>query len=354
MTDILIHNEKKNVIFDATLLTSTMQCGRYTDLRFNHSFVQMSGKSNSLEAGSIVHKVLEVFYHSLANGFKRELAIANGLTAGELYISGCPFCTDFIPFTCDNCSGTGQITKDVEINGDDTIQNSCGKCIGLGQINKPVCGHQANEYPGVKNTPMESEGFKTGWKYVLNTCEQYFEHYKNDFWTPLETEVVKREILYEDDSIRIMWKAKLDLTVDTNQGIYPVDHKTMKQRRDTLSLNNQFIGQCLIMKTRSVIINKIGFQTSLKPAEKFTRAMLSYSADRLLEWQSEILPYWAYQLLQMSESGYWPTNFTNCESKYSNCMYTGVCESDRGMREEELKLHFVIGQKWDPSNDEKE
>ena len=320
MIDI-IPQVKKNIILDATLLTSIMECGRKTDLRFNHSLVQMSGKSNSLECGSIVHKVLEVYYDSLSKGFKRDLAIANGMTAGELYIKGCPHCSEFIP--------------------------SDG-------IDKPPCLHGINEYPGVKNTPMESEGYKTGWKYVLSTCEQYFEHYKNDFWTPIETEIVKREVLFEDDSIRIMWKAKLDLTVDTNQGIYPVDHKTMKQRRDTLSINNQFIGQCLIMKTRSVIINKIGFQTSLKPEEKFTRAMVSYSADRLLEWQSEILPYWAYQLLNMSESDYWPTNFTNCESKYGNCMYTGVCEADRGMREEELKLHFIPTVKWDPSNDEKE
>ena len=322
MTDI-ITQPKKNIILDATMLTSIMTCARFTDLRFNHSFQSIDGKSNSLECGSIVHKVLETYYECLINHHKRESAIQHALVAGELYIKECQYCTDFIP-------------SETEI--------------------KPRCNHLINEYPGVKNTPPDSDSktYKTGWKYVLETCEQYFEFYKSDFWTPLETEVVKREVLFEDDEIRIMWKAKLDLTVDTNQGIFPVDHKTMKQRRDTLSLNNQFIGQCILMKTRNVIINKIGFQTSLEPKDKFIRSVVSYSSDRILEWQSEILPYWAYQLVNFNEVNHYPPNFTHCESKYGNCMFKSVCESDRGMREEVLKNEFIVGPIWDIDNLEKE
>ncbi len=342
MTDILI--TKKNVILDATLLTSIMNCGRFTDLRFNHSFVQLEGKSNSLECGSIVHKVLEVYYKSLINRVSKQDSIGLGLIAGEMYIKGCQYCTDFTYNK--NCDKNPPLFEH-SWDHDNSSSNTCKYC---GTINKPSCGHSINEYPGVKNTPIESEGYKTGWKYVLQTCEEYFEHYKNDYWVPLEVETVKREILFENDDIRIMWKAKLDLVVDTNQAILPIDHKTMKQRRDTLSLNNQFIGQCIIMKTRNVIINKIGFQTSLKPAEKFIRSTISYSSDRLIEWQSETLPYWAYQLLLYNETEYYPPNHTNCETKYGNCMYKDVCEADRGMREEILKNNFVVGLKWDPSD----
>jgi hypothetical protein len=315
MTEILI--PKKNIILDATLLTSIMTCGRFTDLRQNHSFVQITGKSNSLECGSIVHKALEVFYDSMSKGFKRDLAISNGMAAAELYIKGCQFCTDFIPSD---------------------------------ELDKPKCGHPPNEYPGVKNTPPDSEGYQTGWRWVLQTLIEYFDFYKNDYWVPLETEVVKRKILFEDDEIRILWKAKLDLIADTNQGIYPIDHKTMKQRRDSLSLNNQFTGQCLVMGVNRVIINKIGFQKSLKPAEKFTRDVMSYSNDRLMEWQSEILPFWAYQLISYSEADHWPPNFTNCENKYGLCIFTKVCEAERSQREEELKKNFIVGPKWDIEN----
>lgn len=184
-------------------------------------------------------------------------------------------------------------------------------------------------------------------EWALTTMEQYFEFYKNDSWTPLFVEETKGAIVYEDDEVRILWKAKYDLGVDTNQGIYPADHKTMKQRRDTLSLNNQFIGQCILMKTRATIINKIGFQTSLKPHEKFQRALISYSADRLVEWQSTILPYWAKTIIMWKETDYYPPNFTHCENKYGICQFKDHCEADRQMRAEVLNQAFVIGEPWD-------
>lgn len=318
MTELMF--PKKNVAFDATMLSSIMGCARMTDLRFNHSLIPSAGKSNSLEVGSIIHKYLEYYYESIIKGFTKQLSHNNGMAAAELYIRGCEYCKDFV-------SSEAQP--------------------------KPSCGHPPNEFEGVINTPADDEGYKTGWKFALDTCEQYFTHYANDYWVPLEVEKVKSKILYQDDEIRVLWKAKLDVVMDTNQGIYPVDHKTQKQRRDTIKTNNQFIGQCLIMDTRSAIKNNIGLQKSLKPVDKFTREMVSYSADILLEWQSTILPYWAYQYISWVESGYWPPNYANCETKFGKCQYLkDVCEADRTMREENLRLHFIKAPEWNPTNEE--
>lgn len=310
---------KKNVILDATVLSTLMNCARLADLRFNHNLLSINGKSNSLECGSVVHKFMEVMYGCQINGMKREQAVQHGFAAAEMYIHGCKFCTNFEPTP---------------------------------ELLKPECGHKVNDFPGVKNTPRESEGYKIGWQWVLETCDQYQQHYKSDHWVPLEVEVVKGEILYEDDEVRVLWKAKLDLVSDTNQGIYPIDHKTMKQRRNTTSLNNQFIGQCLLQKTRGMFVNKIGFQTSLKPEEKFQRAMVNYTPARFIEWQSEILPYYAKALLMYAEMGYFPPNFTHCEGKFGNCAFIDVCQADPGMREEEIKLHFFVGPEWNPTNED--
>jgi len=312
---------KKNVILDATVLSTLMNCGRLADFRFNHNLQSINGRSNSLECGLIVHKFTEVMYGNIINGMKRDMAVQHGMAAAELYIAGCKFCTGFHPSEA---------------------------------LPKPPCGHKVDEFPGVQNTPKETEGYKIGWHWVLDTCDQYQQHYKNDHWVPLEVEVVKGKVLYEDDEIRVLWKAKLDLVSDTNQGIFPVDHKTMKQRRDTISLNNQFIGQCLIMGTRNAFVNKIGFQTSLKPEEKFQRTPISYSAPRLLEWQSETLPYYAKLLLMYAETGHFPPNYTHCDGKYGKCAFVKVCESDPGMREETIKLHFYVGPVWDPTNDDED
>ena len=311
----IISPSKQNVIFDATLL-SGMACGRFFDLRYNHQLTQRSGKSNSLECGSIVHTVLETFYKNIINGTKRSDAIGFGLAAGEQYIAGCVHCTDF--------------------NGEGS----------------PSCGHKPNSFPGVFNTPADSEGYIIGWKWALETCVQYFDYYKNDFWIPLEIEVVKREVIYEDDQIRVMWKAKLDAIMDTNQSIMPMDHKTMKQKREFVNLNNQFMGQSFLTKSRQVVKNNIGFQKTLKPAEKFSREIITYTADRLLEWQSEIVPYYAYRLLEYQNSGYYPPDFTRCEGKFGNCVFLDVCKADRGMREQELNINFVVGPKWDVGNED--
>lgn len=318
----IVPGGKKNVILDATILSSLMACPRLADFRFNHNFISIGGKSNSLECGSTVHVFLEYYYKNIIGGVKRDQAFGFAISAAELYIRGCRGCTDFV---------------------------------STPEFPKPPCGHKVNEFPGVHNTPKDSEGYKIGWQFVLDTCDQYHRFWANDHWIPLEIEVVKGEVLYEDAEIRILWKAKLDMTADTNQGIFPVDHKTMKQNRKTNSMNNQFMGQCLIMKTRNVFINKIGFQKTLKPEEKFIRPPISYSAERLLEWQGETLPFYAKLLLMYAETGHFPPNFSNCEGKYGNCaFYEHVCSADPGMREENIKQHFMVGPTWNPTNDEDE
>jgi hypothetical protein len=310
----IIPTPKKNIIMDATVLSSLMSCARYHDIRFNHRLTAIKGKSNSLEVGSLIHKVFEVFYKHQINGFPRNTSIGNALIAGQLYVDGCAHCSD--------------------------VMNE-----------NPICKHEIGEYPGVTNTPEQNTGYVVGWKFALETCEKYFEMYKNDSFIPLSCEQVKGEVVYEDDEIRILWKAKFDLIIDTNQiGIVSMDHKSFKQRRDKSTLSNQFLGQCILLKSRNVIVNKIGLQTTLKIEERLTREVVSFSADRLNEWQSEILPYYAYKYVQFTESGYWPPDYTHCDTMFGPCPYKQVCEADRGMREEVLRNNFQLTPVWDPTN----
>ncbi len=344
--------KKKNVIFDATLLSTLQSCARLADFRFNHYFESLKGKSNAIECGSLVHKILEVFNQSIVNGLKRDQAIGQGMMAGQLYITGCADCSGWTE-KCTECGGTGSADLDDEHYADGPV--ACQYCDGKGKFEKPTCNHQPNEYPGLKNTSPDNEKGppkKTGYKWVLETMDQYFDHYINDIWVPLNVEWVHGKMLYEDDDIRVYWKAKFDLIVQANiPQPFPVDHKTMSQDRDQTKLHNQFIGQCFVMGTRSMVVNKIGFQISKKPPEKFKRVMHSYTADNLAEWQQEIVPYWAYQLLAFQEAKYYPPRWTNCENKYGRCQFIDVCSADRNMREELLRQQFKIGEKWDPTNE---
>ncbi len=310
-----------NIILDSQVMTTLMSCPRLEDLRFNHNLVSLTGKSNSLECGQIFHVYAEYYYKAIIHGLSKTQAHGYGMTAAQLYVTGCMDCTGFV---------------------------------ATPEQPKPKCGHKPDEFPGVKNTPKDSEGYKIGWSFALQTCEEYHAYWlPKDHWVPLEVEVVKGKVLYQDDEIRVLWKAKLDLVCDSNQGIYTVDHKTMKQRREISNLNNQFSGQCLIQDTRSIWLNKVGFQKSLKPEERFTREPINYTAERLYEWQSQTLPYYAKLLMMYAETGHFPPNYTNCDGKFGPCVFKKhVCEANPSMREEEIKLHFKVGPKWNPTNDD--
>ena len=255
--------KQTKVILDATTLTTLMSCARLTDFRFNRDYQSAHGKGKALEVGQIVHTYLEHKYRNQINGFGRKESHQYGMTAAQLY------------------------------SRSEEVRNTSDEDIAL----------------------------------ALDTCEQYNTHYLNDSITPVEVEVVKDKLLYEDEEIAILWKAKLDLLADMSNGIFPYDHKTMSQRRDVVSLNNQFMGQCLVSGTRTMFVNKIGFQKTLKPNEKFSRTPVTYSFDRLMEWQSIILPYWAKQMVTYNEMNFWPPNFTHCESKYGYCQFKRVCET---------------------------
>lgn len=277
-----------NIELDSQWLSSLMSCGRMTKMGLDEGHQAKGGKSVSLEMGSIVHHYLEYMYKHLIDGKKKSEAIAYGMSAAISY------------------------SKSKEVT------NCTGEDIAL----------------------------------ALDTCIQYENRYKNDAWRPIEIETVKSKEIYVDDKIRILWKAKFDAIMDTGQMVLPVDHKTMKQRRDTLNLNNQFTGQVEIMGTRRMFVNKVGFQTSLKLEDRMQRVPLYYSLDRLQEWTQEIVPYWAYKLVEYTETGYWPPNFTHCENKYGFCKFKEVCEANRNMRLETLKNDFIVGERWDIGNDD--
>lgn len=305
-----------NIILDATTLTTLQACPRKCDYRFNHLLVNQNGKSNSLECGSLVHVILEYYNKALMAGANRNEALKEGFLQADYYIHGCADCISHI------------------------------------NDNYPECKkHKDNDFVGMVNTPEESTKNEIGSSFVIQTMHEYFDYYRNDSFPVLGVEETRGMIIYEDDDLRVLWKAKFDLVVDTDHGYMSIDHKTMKQRRETQSLDNQFMGQCILLGTRSVMIDKIGFQKSLKQDEKFQRVIINYTHSRLDEWRHEIVPYYARMYAAYQETGYWPPNYTQCESKYGCCDFKQICESDSSMRELVMNTSYSKGKVWDVNND---
>ena len=304
---------KQYLVLDATMLSTLMACPRLADFRFNQNLVLKEGKSNSLEVGSLVHIVLEFFNKSLIAGKNRQDAIEIGFIAGHEFLRGQYDVTNSYLRAQDDYASEKFIAQE------------------------------------------ESDKYNLGWKYVFATLNEYFDYWRNDSFSIVAAEHVDTKTIYSDDEMEIGWKAKFDLIIDMNTGMMPVDHKTMKQRRDANSNNIQFMGQCFLTGARCMMINRIGFQSSLKAHEKFERVIVNYTADRLDEFANEIVPYYARMLLAYNEANNYPPNFTHCENKFGACDFYrhDVCNSDRRMREETLKIYFKIGKPWDPQNEKK-
>lgn len=296
-----------NISLDATMLSMLMSCPRKMYFRHGLNLVP-DRKSNSLECGSYVHFVKEYYNKARIAGKSRNDAIECGFAAGKEFM---------VPFVESNLY------------------------------------MRESDYLGLQDTPI-GENDKNQWGYerigtafLVATMIEYFDYYRNDSFTIIGAEEVRKAVIYEDDDLKVLWKAKFDEIIDTPQGFMSCDTKTMKQRRPIRDLNVQFMGQCELLKARNIMIDKIGFQKSLKTHEKFERAVLSYSADRLAEFCNDIVPYYARMLAAYNESDVFPPNFTQCENKYGLCDYVSICEQDRNMRDEIMAIEFVKGKKWD-------
>ena len=95
-----------------------------------------------------------------------------------------------------------------------------------------------------------------------------------------------------------------------NVPVMPCDHKHSKRRGPVHPLSNQFIGYCWMLGVNNIMINKIGFQISLKPSEKFERPILSYPKD-VIDWWVQNTIWWVKMLRFHRKQNVWPQNFTS-------------------------------------------
>lgn len=187
---------------------------------------------------------------------------------------------------------------------------------------------------------------------VQETIYQFQEsakHYRMDGIIPLEVERPFLLALYQSEQLGVYYAGKIDLIALTPEyGKAVIDHKTMRRNREPLSLSNQFTGYAMAADTEFVLVNKIGFQKTLKPHERFRRYPLHYTTNMKDRWKENTI-WWGKQLAFFMEHETWPENRTSCD-KYSGCLYIPVCSAQtEEARQWAMKSQFIIGSEWDPS-----
>ena len=278
----------RNIVLDSQLLNSLQLCGYRTDLYFNKNY-RPNFKAEALEKGDLIHLIFKVFYI---------LQVRR---------------PDIPYFTA--------VEMAIKLGREHAVLN-----LGLDLDTSEESIYQATEY---------------------------FKHYEGEYWTPKYVEKPFAKIIYEseEDNLRIIYEGIVDLVVNTKVGEAIVDHKSASRNSDStyLGLSNQFKGYAYSLETLNVVINKVGFQKTLKPAERFKRIPITYEQATLDEWARETI-WWGQQLLFYIESNTWPMNHTSCD-KYSGCIFNKACIHEPGdSRDWILQQEYIIGKKWSPQD----
>lgn len=183
---------------------------------------------------------------------------------------------------------------------------------------------------------------------VIQTYLDYAEHFRNDGWIPLSVETPFSVVLYENDELTILYEGIVDLVTQN----LIVDHKSSKRRGEPSALSNQFMGYCWSLGINNLIVNKVGFQKSLKPKDKFERYTKSYPKSILEEWKVNTIRVALELYEQMKDKANLENqrNYTSCD-KYSGCIYSNICLSEPEARTFIIQRDFMVGEPWKPTEE---
>lgn len=273
----------KNLVLDSQILTSLSHCPR----RCKHTFIDrlIAIEPNpSFEKGSMVHEALEVYYRGIKEG------------------------------------------KDFDTRYNEALVS-------------------AHKFGTLETQLPESEV-----QSVLKTLDEYFKYRRDDRIIVKEVEVPFSKVLYSGTDLRgedieIIYQGKIDLIAEEEPyGEVVIDHKTTSRNYPPNDMRIQFLGYHWATGL-TVVENRIGFQTSKSPGEKFKRFPFHYNEEVIDSWEKFAI-HKALEYAYYLETGEWPQNFGACETKFGVCSYIELCRYP-SLFEETVRFSFRVGEPWD-------
>lgn len=293
---------KRALPADSQILNTVQACGRKTNLEFRLN-LRPQKKAEALEKGDLMHRMLHPYYYGRILDPKQhhfEIETEDGVIPHP-YAKFIGMEHKDLIDTCTEIGRTASFDMDLEPE----YRNEC-----------------------------------------LKQFREYAFHFAGDGFIAIEVEQSFSKTLYEDDDLIILYEGIVDLVAEGPMGRIIVDHKTASRRETPSDLSNQFMGYCWALDTPRLIINRIGFQKTLSPTERFQRIVLSYPPSRLDEWQ-----YWATYWLKVYDfylqNDVWPPNFTSCD-KYSGCIFQQICTRVPEAREFTMATKYKVAEPWSP------
>ena len=289
---------QKILSLDATILNTFQSCARKAKYSFIDN-LRPPDKEEALERGDLIHKMMEVYYSLQLDHFDFNTEVWR-----EIIQSGIK----------------APVNRQIESNRDFAIL--------------------VGKYFSTKMTLPTEEVEESIYQF-----REYCNYYIHDSWHPLAVEEVGSKVLFESEKYKFIYNFKIDMIAEQGRIIAPFDHKTSKRRSEPSSLSNQFIGYCWAMNMNNLVVNKIGFQKSLTPQQRFNRYILTIDDARKEEWRQNTINQ-CVKILGSQESNSWDMNLTSCD-KYSGCIYIPLCETDPESRLYKIERDFKVGDSWD-------
>lgn len=159
-------------------------------------------------------------------------------------------------------------------------------------------------------------------------------------------------VLFEDDYMRVVMIGKIDLIVNTLKfKNLVVDHKSYERDFPVKRLNNQFTNYAIATDSNYLVVNRIGFQTSIDPDKKHKRVFLSYDDLFKENWKNNAVKV-IRQYVDYAIDNDWPMNLTSCDKFNRPCEYLNVCDTSGTVADKLFKLetNFKLAEKWDVSS----
>jgi PD-(D/E)XK nuclease superfamily len=200
---------------------------------------------------------------------------------------------------------------------------------------------------GVISTDLDNDVINR----VIEVMEEYFDYWRiaDQGYEIIAVEQPFMKLLFENDDIRLYLAGKIDLVTSDNQYInMPTDHKSYDRSYTLGRMVNQFKCYCYILESNYLVVDKIGFQKTLKPHEKFLRPKLTFDPLYLNEWKQNVINTIVGNYLHCVSENIWPMNETSCDKFNRQCEYYAICDSS-GLPAKNWKINseYVQSEPWD-------
>jgi hypothetical protein len=200
---------------------------------------------------------------------------------------------------------------------------------------------------GVIMTELDSDVISR----VIDVMEEYYDYWRvaDQGFVINDVEAPFMFLLFENDDVRIYLSGKIDLiTSDNKYENEPMDHKTYDRNYEVHRMVNQFKCYSYFTKSNYLTVNKIGYQKTLKPHEKFVRTKLSFDPIILEEWRQNVIQVLMTTYLTCVAENKWPMNETSCEKFNRRCEFFEICDAS-GLPAKNWKINsdFIEIEPWD-------